>query len=433
MVEHQVPNTALFLQQNIASSFHLTPSGHDACTPDEAVHLRHMLRQLGPQDFCRVTVDEGRYTAKKLLTAFGVRPPPFLEGAPDEAYFSMVSAAIERELSRRPKLARYNSVADAVALIHRSTNIVVLTGAGISTSLGIPDFRSKGTGLYSRLEECGLVSQPEDVFEISQFREDPSIFYSVAKDIIAPMDRCTPTHAFIALLQEKGKLLTNYTQNIDNLEAVAGVRPDKLIQCHGSFASATCIRCGHQTSMEAIMGDARAGVPPPCPRCVREIAGALRSQKRKRRGKGKGRKRASAGDGFDDEEDDDDVPAPGIMKPDITFYGEEVPDAFSARLTGHDRDLVDLVIVIGTSLTVQPVSEIVRYLPPGVPQINISKTPIDHLNFDVDLMGACDVVVAELARRLGWGFEHDMIPGGQVVRVERAPGFVSRHFFTEEE
>lgn len=394
-----------------------------------------MLRRLGPQDFCRVTVDEGRYTAKKLLTAFRVRPPPFLEGAPDEAYFTMVSAAIERELSKRAKLTRYNSVADAVSLIQHSKNIVVLTGAGISTSLGIPDFRSKGTGLYSRLEQCGLVSQPEDVFEIGQFREDPSIFYSVAKDIIAPMDRCTPTHSFIALLQEKGKLLTNYTQNIDNLEAVAGVRPDKLIQCHGSFATATCIECGFQTSMEDVMEDARAGVPPPCPRCEAEIAAARGSKKRKRKnGKNGKRKRASGGGrGSSDSDIDDDIPAPGIMKPDITFYGEEVPDAFSSRLTEHDHDMVDLVIVIGTSLTVHPVSEIVRFLPAGVPQINISKTPIEHVDFDIDLMGPCDIVVAELARRLGWEFEHKMIPRGQRVSVEREPGFVSRHVFKEVE
>lgn len=391
-----------------------------------------MLRQLGPQDFCRVTVDEGRYTAKKLLTAFNVRPPPFLEGAPDEAYFTMVSAAIERELSRRAKLAEYNTVADAVSLIQRSKNIIVLTGAGISTSLGIPDFRSKGTGLYSRLEECGLVSQPEDVFEINQFKEDPSIFYSVAKDIIAPMDRCTPTHAFIALLQEKGKLLTNYTQNIDNLEAVAGVRPDKLIQCHGSFATATCIKCGYQTNMEEVMEDARAGIPPPCPDCLRVIAGAQGSRRRKRKNGKNKRKRASGSRGvYDSDSEDDNVPVPGIMKPDITFYGEEVPDAFSTRLTEHDRELVDLVIVIGTSLTVQPVSEVVRYLPATVPQINISKTPIDHLNFDVDLMGPCDLVVAELARRLGWEFEHEMIPKRQVVSVHRSAGFVSRHVFTE--
>lgn len=393
-----------------------------------------MLRQLGPQDFCRVTVDEGRYTAKKLLTAFNIRPPPFLEGAPDEAYFTMVSAAIERELSKRAKLAEYNTVGDAVSLIQRSKNIIVLTGAGISTSLGIPDFRSKGTGLYSRLEENGLVSQPEDVFEIGQFKEDPSIFYSVAKDIIAPMNQCTPTHAFIALLQEKGKLLTNYTQNIDNLEAVAGVRPDKLIQCHGSFATATCIDCGYQTKMEEVMEDARAGIPPPCPQCVRVIAGAQGSKKRKRKnGKNKRGKRgpqASRG-GYGSDSEEDDVPVPGIMKPDITFYGEEVPDAFSTRLTEHDHELVDLVIVIGTSLTVQPVSEVVRYLPPTVPQINISKTPINHLNFDVDLMGPCDVVVAELARRLGWEFEHEMIPKNQVVSVDRSPGFVSRHVFTE--
>ncbi|SPO05054.1 related to NAD-dependent histone deacetylase [Cephalotrichum gorgonifer] len=407
------------------------PLDPESCTPDEATHLRHMLRRLGPQDFCRVTVDEGRYTAKKLLTAFRVRPPPFLEGAPDEAYYSIISAAIERELSKRAKLTQYNSFADAIELIRRSKNIVVVTGAGISTSLGIPDFRSSGTGLYSKLEQSGLVSQPEDVFEITQFRDDPAIFYSVAKDIIAPMNRFTPTHAFIALLQEKGKLLTNYTQNIDNLEAVAGVRPDKLIQCHGSFATATCLECQYKADLDEIIHDVKVGNPPPCPACTKRIAGAQAPRKRKRRsGKNKKRRRTFPGDDSESESEFD-VPVAGIMKPDITFYGEEVPDAFSTRLTEHDRDIVDLVIVIGTSLTVHPVSEIVRFLPPNVPQINISKTPINHMNFDIDLMGHCDVVVAELCRGLGWTFKHKMIPEGQVVQVTRTPGFVSRYDFTD--
>lgn len=201
----------------------------DFCTPDEAIAYRNQLRVLGPEEFCRRTIDAGIISAKKLLTAFGVRPPDCFEGQEDDAYRSLLVLAISRELSKRAKLPQYNSVDDAVELLKKSKNIIVLTGAGISTSLGIPDFRSAGTGLYSKLEHLGL-NDPQEVFNIEIFKEDPTIFFSVAKDILPETKRFTPTHAFIALLQKKGKLLTNYSQNIDNIEAHAGISRDKLVQ-----------------------------------------------------------------------------------------------------------------------------------------------------------------------------------------------------------
>jgi len=87
--------------------------------------------------------------------------------------------------------------------------------------------------------------------------------------------------------------------------------------------------------------------------------------------------------------------------------------------------------VIGTSLKVAPVSEVASYLPPHVPQIYISRTPVTHINFDIDLLGDCDVVVAELCRRLGWDLQHSMIPPDQQVAIETESGFVDRHVFTE--
>lgn len=86
------------------------------------------------------------------------------------------------------------------------------------------------------------------------------------------------------------------------------------------------------------------------------------------------------------------------------------------------------MIVIGTSLTVQPVNQLISDLPPDVPRINISKTPIDHITFDIELLGACDVVVRELCQQLGWS--HEKIPeerrGVQVVQQE-----AGQHKFTE--
>jgi NAD-dependent histone deacetylase SIR2 len=77
------------------------------------------------------------------------------------------------------------------------------------------------------------------------------------------------------------------------------------------------------------------------------------------------------------------------------------------------------------------VSEVVPFLPPHIPQIYISRTPVSHVNFDIDLLGDCDVVVAELCRRAGWALEHEMIPEGQVVDVKLAEGFGSRHMFAQ--
>ena len=405
----------------------------DTCTPEEANRLRRELREQGPAVFCQRTVDAGRYSARKLLSAFGIRPPPFLEGQPDDAYFSILSLAITRELSKRAKLARYNTVGDAVELISKSNNIILLTGAGISTSLGIPDFRSKGTGLYSKLEHLGL-SDPQEVFDIDVFKQDPTIFYSVAKDIVPATERYTPTHKFIAMLHERGKLLTNYSQNIDNLEIKAGVPKDKLIQCHGSFGTASCVQCGYKTQGEKIFPDIKAGNIPRCPRCIQTLRSSNGGSIKRKRSAGadKRRKRWSADDSSG-EDSEFDVPQAGVMKPDITFFGEALPDEFSRRLTENDRDKVDLVIVIGTSLKVTPVSEIVSWLPSHIPQIYVSRQAVNHINFDIDLLGDCDVVVAELCRRLGWPLKHEMIPRNQKIDVETQDGYKSRHTFTVRE
>ncbi|KAK0628870.1 DHS-like NAD/FAD-binding domain-containing protein [Bombardia bombarda] len=405
----------------------------EACTPDEAVSYRQLLRAVGPEEFCKRTVDAGVISAKKMLTAFGIRPPGFLDGADDDAYFGLLSLALSRELTKRAKLTTYNSLDDAVALLKSSRNIIVLTGAGISTSLGIPDFRSKGTGLYSKLEHLGL-NDPQEVFDITLFRQDPSIFYSVARDILPNTERFSPTHAFIALLQQKGKLLTNYSQNIDNLEAKAGIQPDKLVQCHGSFATASCVKCGYKVVGDSLFGEIKSGKIPRCRKCAQGKRTTNNSLKRKMNKDGtekKPRRRPGDYDSNSDSEFDLPTASCGIMKPDITFFGEPLPDEFSKRLTEHDRDLVDLVIVIGTSLKVAPVSEVVPFLPPNIPQIYISRTPVSHVNFDIDLLGDCDVVVSELCRRAGWGLKHEMIPEGQVIETTLAEGFASRHVFTQ--
>lgn len=216
----------------------------------------------------------------------------------DESYYTFLGSALSRELSKRLKLSKYNTVDDAAELIKNAKNIIVLTGAGISTSLGIPDFRSKDTGLYTKLAYLGL-SDPQEVFDIHTFREDPHIFYSIAKDILPDTDKFTPTHAFIRLLQDKGKLLTNYSQNIDNLESKAGILPEKLIQCHGSFATASCVKCRAQVPGEAIYDELKAGQIPRCESCIKSLLAAKPAAGKRKRKSGQSKERKRRFDGYD--------------------------------------------------------------------------------------------------------------------------------------
>lgn len=197
----------------------------------------------------------------------------------------------------------------------------------------------------------------------------------MAKDILPSTRKFSPTHAFIKLLQDKGKLLTNFTQNIDNLESYAGILPEKLIQCHGSFATATCVECKYLVKGEEIYKDLKAGRVARCDRCIRSLRQAKPfGIKRKRSTNGvpsSKKKRQSYEDSTDDEEYD--IAVAGVMKPDITFFGEDLPERFHDRLVQHDRALVDLVLVIGTSLKVAPVSEVSGFLPAETPQIYISR------------------------------------------------------------
>nr|XP_055180881.1 NAD-dependent protein deacetylase sirtuin-1 isoform X3 [Nyctereutes procyonoides] len=168
-------------------------------------------------------------------------------------------------------------------------------------------------------------------------------------------------HKFIALSDKEGKLLRNYTQNIDTLEQVAGIQ--RIIQCHGSFATASCLICKYKVDCEAVRGDIFNQVVPRCPRCPADEPLA-------------------------------------IMKPEIVFFGENLPEQFH-RAMKYDKDEVDLLIVIGSSLKVRPVALIPSSIPHEVPQILINREPLPHLHFDVELLGDCDVIINELCHRLG--------------------------------
>lgn len=175
------------------------------------------------------------------------------------------------------------------------------------------------------MEHLGL-SDPQEVFDIHVFKEDPRIFFSVAKDILPTEKKYSPTHEFIRLLQDKGKLLTNYTQNIDNVEANAGVFPENIVQCHGSFATATCFKCHYKVSGDTIIEDIKKGAIPECVECQKSIAATpLKPQGMKRKRSSNGTQR----DRKDQESSDDDdseyvLQTPGVMKVSPNFLLNQI-------------------------------------------------------------------------------------------------------------
>lgn len=127
--------------------------------------------------------------------------------------------------------------------------IVVMTGAGISVSAGIPDFRSPGTGLYDNLKEYNL-PQPEALFQIDYFMKNPEPFYKFSKHFDLTGYNPTPTHFFIKMLQQMGVLMWNLTQNIDNLESKTGMDMSQVIQAHGSYSRVYCAKCKKDADFE---------------------------------------------------------------------------------------------------------------------------------------------------------------------------------------
>jgi NAD-dependent deacetylase len=196
-------------------------------------------------------------------------------------------------------------------LIRRAQRVVALTGAGLSTAAGIPDFRGP-QGLYITRRY-----DPQQVFMIDGFHSDPRPFYQFSRDFVATVRAVEPTysHRFLARLEQQGKLQGVVTQNIDMLQQQAGSR--RVIELHGSYASARCLACGQsyrELSYAWWIAAMHNSSNPPVARC----------------------------EGCD-----------GVLKPDIVFFGELVNgfDEAEALVAG-----CDLLLVLGSSLQVAPAS-----------------------------------------------------------------------------
>lgn len=195
-----------------------------------------------------------------------------------------------------------------IEAIRQAKCVGCLTGAGVSTLCGIPDFRGPQ----------GLYKQPnaERIFDIDWFDRDPSVYYQGCAELVYGLDRFQPGPVHLALkhLEDLGRLDGIATQNIDMLHQKAG--STKVYEVHGSPILHHCRRCGDEKTFSEILEMLKSGGVPKC-KCG------------------------------------------GTYKPDITFFGESLPEkAFIEAQSLAIRS--DVFLVLGTSLTVFPAAGLPR-------------------------------------------------------------------------
>ncbi len=220
------------------------------------------------------------------------------------------------------------------ALISGANRIVVFSGAGVSTESGIPDFRSPG-GIWSRFD-------PEE-FTIYRFLASPETRLKQWRILIESglIINAQPNHAHLAVaeLERLGKLDCVITQNIDNLHQKAGNSPEKVFELHGTMNFARCLGCLQRFSMGDLLGRLNLDEEAPlCPECD------------------------------------------GILKPDVIFFGEQLPAEALRQSIDHSRQC-DLLIVIGSSLVVYPAAYMPVYAKEAgaaVVIVNLTVTDFDH-------------------------------------------------------
>lgn len=199
-----------------------------------------------------------------------------------------------------------------IRYLESANRIVVLTGAGVSTMSGIPDFRSS-SGLYSK--EYGTM-RVEDILDIEFFKAHPDVFYDWARDYWFQMDKYEPNivHKMLFEMEQNGKLSEGiFTQNIDSLHRKAGSR--KVYELHGSLRDGYCINCHRHYDYSYLATAVNNHIVPVCQTC-----GAL-------------------------------------VKPDIVFYGENLNTTMLMRGENAFTN-ADLAIILGSSLVVNPAASL---------------------------------------------------------------------------
>lgn len=202
-----------------------------------------------------------------------------------------------------------NKIDELQKMIDNAYHIVFFGGAGVSTASGIKDFRGKN-GLY-REKDYPTDLPPEYMLSIDLFKSNPKMFFDFYKDKMNCLDaKPNVMHKYLAKLEKEKKLEAIITQNIDGLHQKAGSK--NVLEIHGSVYKNHCIDCGKSYSAEYVFNS--NGIP-----------------------------KCSCG---------------GIIKPDVVLYGEQLPTSFVVAMDYINK--ADLLIVAGTSLTVEPAASLVR-------------------------------------------------------------------------
>lgn len=242
---------------------------------------------------------------------------------------------------------RMDQLEQAVELLKGAKYAVCLTGAGISTESGIPDFRSD-RGYYANFI-------PENALSVDVLESDPERFYREGYTILKDLEGKEPNggHRALAAMQANGVIREIITQNIDDLHQQAGAK--NVLQVHGDASTARCKRCNYRCDFEEFDARVQQGdIPPTCPECGH------------------------------------------AMRTNVVLFGDAMPEAFDRALKAAER--ADVMLVVGSSLQVMPVAYLPR-MAEHLILINRGSTPYDR-QADVVFKGNASDVLVELEKRL---------------------------------
>jgi NAD-dependent deacetylase len=236
--------------------------------------------------------------------------------------------------------------AKAISLLQKSRNGVALTGAGVSTESSIPDFHGKN-GLWSKYD-------PIEFGTLGAFKANPEKVWRMLATLVDVVDaKPNKGHKALAALEQQGLLSGIITQNIDSLHQKGGSK--NVIEFHGALDTFSCLSCGDSYGLAFVK---ETPLPPRCATCA------------------------------------------AILKPDIVFYDERIPDMV-LKQTEQMLASADLLLVAGTSCQVQPAARIPYIVhDKGGKIIEINREPVlDHLAA-VSLAGNFSTVMEELVERM---------------------------------
>lgn len=304
-------------------------------------------------------IEEGANPREFLQKHFHMDPDEVFSNDISESQIWISIIAISSSLYYHKK-APIKNFDYVINLIKRSKKIIVIIGAGASVG---PDFRSIG-GLYDQIKKDGALEDPFKVFDIHYFQNDPSIFWKYAKLIFPSVHPDhSATHLFLSALASQNKLLRVYSQNVDTLEY--GL-PDSILRCvHGSWRNSRCLECGKTFSIEDLRPFVEKQAIPKC----------------------------SCG---------------GQIKPGIVFFGQ--PIVIDEAEIISDAENGDLLIVIGTSLKVSPISSFPNIMS-NISSILINREPIG-VHFSAELLGNCSEIVHTLCMYMNIDLK-DQIPDNE--------------------